>query len=280
MSWPIRKGLAIICVSLILITPGIISLNATAYNEDGLYLPYTNIVFFKTNETIQPFNISLTTNNIAILPTTIGVSNEVAYTMPTTMVKLNTTTLKWKDTIVTVITPVYNPISPPGKPYVRITYTISVDRKEKELLLIIFVENIGDSIAKNVKVDLQLPNELKISSLEGGIEADDSKVVNWIGDLPPKEGHSIKFSFKYSGKATEDLELPLNLGYQDEYGNEWWFQLLIIIAKYLLELLLSKLPGFETITVILVLVAVIMLRKKKMYSKINRRHLHEKRNNI
>lgn len=264
MNWQIRRGIAIICILQILIIPVIVSLNVTAYNGEGVYPPYTDIVFFKTNETIQPFNISLTSNNITILPATIGVNNEVAYTIPNTTIQLNTTTLKWKDTVMTVITPVYNPLPPPGKPYVRVTYTISVDKNKKELLLVLFIENIGNTIAKNVKVNLHLPHELKISSLEGGIKVSNSTIVNWIGDLSPKQGHPIKFSFKYSGKAAEDLKLPLNLGYKDEYGNEWWFQLLIIIAKYLLELLLSKLPGFEAITVVFViLIAIAMFRKRE-----------------
>ena len=271
MNWPIRKGLAVVCALQILIIPIIISLGTTAY--DGEIPPYTEIVFFEVNETTLPpkFNISLTPNNLTVLPNTIGINNEIACTIPTTTVQLNTTILEWKNTLMTVITPVYSPSSLLSKPNIMVTYTISVDKNKKELLLILFAENVGDAVAKNVRINLNLPRELKLSSLEGGAEFSNSTAINWIGNLSPKQGHSIKLSFKYSGKANEDLKLPLTLGYQDEYGNEWWFQLLIIIAKYLLELLLSKVPGFETVTavfVILVTIAIFGIKQKKMHSKI------------
>jgi len=125
-------------------------------------------------------------------------------------------------------TPTVTPTpTPTGKPKLRITHELSA--KTGEILLTTCIENIGEGEAKDVKLTMGVPSQIKAENLVG-ISAVGNTLV-WTGELKQGEKHIIKQSI--IPLKNEDIEIPLAVSYIDPTTHELvaWDTIIKIIAE-------------------------------------------------
>ena len=127
------------------------------------------------------------------------------------------------------VTPTPTPI---GKPKLRITHELSA--KTGEILLTTYIENIGEGEAKDVKLTMGMPSQIKTENLVGISTVGNTLV--WTGELKSSEKHVIKQSI--IPLNNEDIEIPLTVSYIDPTTGELiTWETIIKVAAWLCCLL-------------------------------------------
>ena len=164
------------------------------------------------------------TPTVTLTPTSTPTSSPI----PTpTVTSTPTPTPSPSPTPIITPTPTVTPSpTPTGKPKLRITHELSA--KTGEILLTTCIENIGEGEAKDVKLTMGVPSQIKAENLVG-ISAVGNTLV-WAGELKPGEKHIIKQSI--IPLKNEDIEIPLTVSYIDPTTHELitWDTIIKIIA--------------------------------------------------
>lgn len=156
------------------------------------------------------------------------------------------------------------------KPELRITYKLDIDKKNKELLLISSIENVGTGVAKNVKMIIEMPRELRVLSVDKAeyrILGNAVVIEPQIVELKPGESYETTIRFKLEPKYIEegkDIQIPLKVGFTDEQGNWYWIVIILEIVWAIIQILLKYglIPGFEVASGIIAGILALVLRKR------------------
>lgn len=211
-----------------------------------------------TPEPIKPLKIKITQTKDQIIPSkAVRIGGELI-AIPETTVRLNTTTIEQANKYIAIFEPEYSTELPIKKPNLKVTTETSVSGRD--MTLTIRIENTGDAEARNIKLSVNRPPELKKTSLSGAYATLDESIIKWDGErLEPGDVHVIDYKMQFTEDPDEDLEFPISLSWGDIYGNEW---LMSFILKLLLTIL-QVIPGFEVIFAIAGVLTVYLIRQRR-----------------
>lgn len=211
-----------------------------------------------TPEPMKPLKIKITQTKDQIIPSkAVRIGGELV-AIPETTVRLNTTTIEQANKYIAIFEPEYSTELPIKKPNLKVTTETSVSGYD--MTLTIRIENTGDAEARNIRLSVNRPPELKKTSLSGAYATLDESIIKWDGErLGPGDVHVIGYKMQFTEDPDEDLEFPISLSWEDIYGNEW---LMSFILKLLLTIL-QAIPGFEVIFAIAGVLTVYLIRQRR-----------------
>lgn len=206
----------------------------------------------------EQLKIKITPTKDHVIPSkTVRIDGELI-AIPETIVRLNTTTIKEANKYIAIFELEYSMEVPIKTPNLRVTTETTVDGRD--MTLTIRIENIGDAEARNIRLVMDRPSELKKASLGGAYATLGETIIRWDGErLKPGDIHVIDYKMRFAEEPDDDLEFPVSVSWEDIEGNEW-------LMTFVLELLLAILktiPGFEGIFAIAGVLTVYLIRRRK-----------------
>jgi hypothetical protein len=197
-----------------------------------LFLGFASATTIEKGIAVTNFTISNLSENVTInyttTPTLIPLT-PIPNLTNRTVVNYTIITPTPTVTLTPTVTPTPTPI---GKPKLRITHELSA--KTGEILLTTYIENIGEGEAKDVKLTMGMPSQIKTENLVGISTVGNTLV--WTGELKSGEKHVIKQSI--IPLNNEDIEIPLTVSYIDPTTGEFiTWETIIKVAAWLCCLL-------------------------------------------